>query len=135
MTMDELNKLGELLYGPGEAMQGTEMSVEDAIEFVQERYPSRPFCLVRDWIWIDLELPDRLIQEVQNDQQQPVLLYAHNVVHDYAERFPAPGSYVRTTLLVSFSEGFVFQTRNTVYVLLGTGKRKRAKPDVLRGLF
>ena len=45
--MDELNKLGELLYGPGEAMQGTEMSVEDAIEFVQERYPSRPFCLVR----------------------------------------------------------------------------------------
>jgi hypothetical protein len=61
-------------------------------------------------------------------------LFASGIVHDSRDRF-RPGKGVRTSFLAERHEGPFFITKNTVYVLLGAGRRKRAKFDPLSLLF
>ena len=52
---------------------------------------------------------------------EPMFMYAHCVIHDGHGRFP-PGGWVRSTLCKSFDGVCLFETRNTVYVLMGNGR-------------
>jgi hypothetical protein len=124
--MEALNAVTELLYGDGIPMLGHDVSDEEAIALVHQHFGQRPYCLVRQWIWIDLLMPDALFETLRRDDRQPVMLYAHEVVLDSQARLK-PGDWVRSTPLVAFSNGCCFQTRNTVYVLLGNGVRKSAE--------
>lgn len=134
--MHELDKVAQLLYGPGEVMPGVAMSWEQARERVEARGHSQrmPYCIVSDWVWHDLIVPSLFHERFQIDGQQPVMLYAHNVMFDSAGRFDV-GDWVRTSPLVSFSEGCFFQTRNTLYVLVGDGLRKQTELSTLMSLF
>lgn len=134
--MDALGKISALLYGTGEVMAGIEMSWEQARERVLARDRSlwMQYCIVRDWIWIDLILDEDQVALFHAAGQQPVLLYAHNVLFDSERRFDV-GDWVRTTALVNFSEGCFFQTRNTLYVLVGDGQRKQAEFSTVMSLF
>lgn len=131
--MDKLLAVMTLLDDQGEPMAGIEMSLDEAkarCGFAQ----ALPFarCVVRDWIWIDLVLKEKDRVAVRAAGQEPVMLYG-TVVLDSAGRFD-PGNWVRTTLLVSFSEGCLFRTRNSLYVLVGDGQRKRATLETVMAL-
>lgn len=132
--MDELSAVTDLLYSPGTTMLGHELNEEVAIALVQARFPAMPYCLVRQWIWIDLDVSAAVREELENAGYQPVMLYAHEVVLDSQHRF-APGDWVRSTPLRRFSEGCFFQTRNTVYVLLGHGTRKSGSLSTVVRIF
>lgn len=132
--MEALNAVTELLYGEGIPMLGHDMSDAEAIALVHQRFGQRPYCLVRQWIWIDLLMPDALFETLRRDDRQPVMLYAHEVVLDSQARLK-PGDWVRSTPLVTFSNGCCFQTRNTVYVLLGNGVRKSAELSTVVKVF
>tara|TARA_R100000789_G_scaffold99847_2_gene107681 strand:+ start:1286 stop:1684 length:399 start_codon:yes stop_codon:yes gene_type:complete len=123
--MDQLNAISALLHGPGTPMVGYEKTDEEAIELIHERFSGLPYCLVRHWIWIDLDVPDAIREELIRTQRQPVMLYAHEVVYDSLGRFNR-GDWARSTPLLTFAEECLFQTRNTVYMLLGPGERKHA---------
>lgn len=133
--MDVLEAVTDLLYGPGGVtMLGHEMDDAVAVERTQERFPGKTFCLVRQWIWIDLEMPDAVREELERSGKQPVMLYAHHVVFDSVGRARA-GDWIRSTPLVSFTEGCFFQSANTVYVLLGCGVRKSAMLSTVVRIF
>ena len=123
--MGDLDAITALLYGPGISMVGHEMTNDQAISKVRERFPTRHYCLVRDWIWIDLDMPSEVREHLIDTGRQPIMLYAHNVVFDSLKRFDS-GDWVRSTPLVNLSEGVFFETKNSVYVLIGHGIRKRA---------
>jgi hypothetical protein len=55
----------------------------------------------------------------------PVTLFAHEVVLDSRGRFQQ-GMWVRSNFGRSFTEGYMFETKNTVYLLWGLGQRKEA---------
>lgn len=80
--MDDLKKISHLLYAPGEVMPGIEMSLAEACArgSAAALHDEVPFCVVRDWIWIDLIVPGR-------------------VLYDSANRFQE-GDWVRTTQLI-----------------------------------
>ncbi|MCY1378827.1 hypothetical protein D9M69_664920 [compost metagenome] len=61
---------------------------------------------------------------------QPAVILADNVVFDSRGRFAA-GHWVRSTLLVEYHDGCLFETRNTRYALMGTGRRKTTTPAAL----
>lgn len=131
--MDKLLAVMTLLDDQGEPMAGIEMSLDEAkarAGFAQ----TLPFarCVVRDWIWIDLVLKEKDLVAVRAAGQEPVMLYG-TVMLDSAGRFD-PGNWVRTTLLVSFSEGCLFRTRNSLYVLVGDGQRKSATLETVMAL-
>lgn len=126
--MDDLKKISNLLYAPGEVMPGLEMSLEEACArgAAAALFDAMPFCAVRDWVWIDLIVPESIRETLQASGQQPVMVYAGHVLYDSARRFEA-GDWVRTTQLVEFADECIFKTRNTRYVLVGPGVRKSAE--------
>lgn len=128
--MDDLQAVSDLLYGPGEAMTGSTMTDEQALAFARERYVFSEFCLVRQWLWIDLDVTEAQRVDLEKTQRQPVILYAHGVVYDSARRWDV-GDVVRTSPLSLFEEGFLFRTLNSTYLLLGDGQRKRASLETV----
>lgn len=132
--MEDLSAVTDLLYSPGTTMLGHDLREDDAAAWVRQRFPAMPYCLVRQWIWIDLDASAAVREELEKAGYLPVMLYAHEVVVDSQHRFE-PGDWVRSTPLRMFSEGCFFQTRNTVYVLLGHGTRKSASLSTVVKIF
>lgn len=132
--MDELNAITELLYSPGEPMSGSPMTDEQALAYAREHCWRTEFCLVRQWLWIDLDVAEAQRIELAKTQRQPALIYAHSVIYDSARRWDV-GDFVRTSPLHRFDEGFLFKTLNSTYVLLGDGQRKRAALETVGRIF
>tara|TARA_B100001059_G_scaffold203858_1_gene212786 strand:- start:612 stop:1019 length:408 start_codon:yes stop_codon:yes gene_type:complete len=130
MNLELVERISALLHGPGEPMVGSTMTNNEALEYAHATSSGAPFCLVRDWIWIDLDGPESQHDYLAQLQLQPVILFAHTVVYDSSRRWDV-GDFVRTTPLHAFTDGFVFRTLNTNYVLLGDGLRKLAHPETI----
>lgn len=133
--MSGLDKISEMLYGPGEVMSGLNMTWQQARAHVESTYPRLqvPYCVVRDWIWIDLILSGHELELLKSAGQQPAILYSHNILFDISRRFDV-GDWVRTTPLVDFSDGCFFRTRHSLYVLVGNGRRKKAELSTVMSL-
>ncbi|WP_417539904.1 DUF6957 family protein, partial [Marinobacter sp.] len=64
-------------------------------------------------------------KDFERQELKPVIVYAHEIMFDSTQRF-APGNWVRTTPLLNFTPPCIFETTNTVYILVGEGRRKTA---------
>jgi hypothetical protein len=118
--MVTLEEISRLLYGAGEEMpcwQGTqdELIALSAISF----------CVVKQWILIDLTVNRDEKEKLTGLGLLPATLFAHEIVLDSKGRFQA-GMWVRSNFGVSFTEGCMFETKSTVYLLWGSGLRKEA---------
>jgi len=122
VTLDEIS---QLLYGAGDVTPGWDGSQEDLISLTATKFPAKAFCIVRQWILIDLTVSPDEKEELAKLGLLPATLFAHEVVLDSAARFQA-GMWVRSNFGKSFTEGCMFETKNTVYLLLAAGQRKEA---------
>ncbi|ERV37567.1 hypothetical protein Q069_00066 [Pseudomonas aeruginosa BL15] len=123
--MEKLKLLAEMLRGPALAMEGLDASPEEAASQVAERFPGKPYCVVQDWVLFDLEMPDLVRDGMAGMGQKPMMLVFLDMVHDALGRYPN-GGWARTAPLQSFVEERFFETKDSVYVLLGPGQRRRA---------
>ncbi len=110
------------LYGVGEVAKGWAGERANLIEAAQERFPEKAFCLVKRWIIV--EIPSNEVEPLRRGIA-PMLVLAHEVIYDSRGRF-LPGSWVRSTYAVSHECPWMFETRNTIYLLIGDGYRKQA---------
>jgi hypothetical protein len=124
----------ELLSGPGEPRKGSMDSDEILIGLVQALYPGKPYCLVDDWTIFKVGVTEDEFVKIQAGGQMPLIVFAHNVRFDSQRRFDV-GDWVRSTLAMSFDDGFLFETRNTVYVLVGAGHEKSASLEEVLSIF
>lgn len=115
-------------------MSGSPMADDEALKFMQNKHLHIEFCLVRDWAWIDLEVTPAQLAELEKTRRKPAIILAHNVIYDSARRWDV-GDFVRTSPLHDFRDGFLFQTLNSVYLLLGEGVRKRATVETVGRIF
>lgn len=115
----------ELLSGLGEPRQGSTDSYEILTGLVQARYPRKPYCLIEGWTIFRVDVTEDELKKIHDEGQLPLIVFAQNVVFDSERRFDV-GDWVRSTFAVSFKEGFLFETRNTVYLLMGPGHEKVA---------
>lgn len=122
VTLDEIS---QLFYGAGDETPGWEGSQEDLIALAEESFPSKAFCVVRQWILIDLTVTADEKEKLTNLGLLSMMLFAHEVILDSKGRFQ-PGMWVRSNFGLSFTEGSMFETKNTVYLLWGSGLRKEA---------
>ncbi|WP_433885399.1 DUF6957 family protein [Pseudomonas vranovensis] len=118
------------LYGAGDLVEGWDGDAADIVHRAQQRFPGKPFCLVRRWILIDAVAN---AGELSPAEVPPMVIFAHEVVQDSRRRFD-PGHWVRTTYAVSQPELCMFETRSTVYLLLGAGYKKEATLDTVFSL-
>lgn len=132
--MHGLNEALDFLSCDGKPMPGAEVSQEEAVRIVRERYPYAEYCLVSKWRWIDLDVTPKQRDELARTNRQPVVIYADTVIYDSLRRWDV-GDFVRTSYLHKFQEGFIFQTLNTIYILMGGGIRTRASLETLGRIF
>jgi len=134
MADANIEKISDFLSSEGEAIPSACDDEVAGIALAQKLYPGKPYCSVRQWVLVDLDISDDKKALVAEQGFRPILLYAHAVVNDSACRF-SPGDWVRSTLLVDLKSNCLFETRNSVYILLGAGSRKTAEPAVVTGIF
>ncbi|MBU0811888.1 hypothetical protein SAMN05216370_3130 [Pseudomonas peli] len=134
MADANIEKISDFLSSEGEAIPSACDDEVAGIALAQKLYPGKPYCSVRQWVLVDLDISDDKKALVAEQGFRPILLYAHAVVNDSACRF-SPGDWVRSTLLVDLKSNCLFETRNSVYILLGAGSRKTVEPAVVTGIF
>lgn len=122
-----------LLSGTRTRLQGLGSHTE-ARELVAKRFPRKTYCLVEDWTVFRLDVTEAELAKIQAAGQQPLILFAHSVVEDSEVRF-LPGQWVRSTMCSNFEDGVLFQTRNTVYVLIGDGHEQIASLQAVFSFF
>lgn len=115
-------------------MPGSEMTDEQAMAYAQKTFPRGDYCLVREWIWINLDVSDQQRAELAKTKRLPVIIYANGVVFDSNRRWDV-GDFVRTSPLHAFEKGFHFKTLNSTYLLLGAGVRKLANAESVAHIF
>jgi hypothetical protein len=123
--MVTLEEISRLLYGAGEEMPGWQGTHDELIALSAKAFPGKAFCVVRQWILIDLTVNSNEKEKLSGLGLLPATLFAHEIVLDSKGRFQ-PSMWVRSNFGVSFTEGCMFETNNTVYLLLGAGQRKEA---------
>jgi hypothetical protein len=123
-----------LLGGSEVPLVGSEISLEDAMAAARKRYKWMPLCAVEEWTILDAIVTDAERAKVAAAGCLPMFMFAHKVVDDEQRRFE-PGHWVRSSMGTAFNDGFLFETRNTVYVLLGPGNRKSATTKEIFSLF
>lgn len=123
--MVTLEEISRLLYGAGEEMPGWQGTQDELIALAAKAFPGKAFCVVRQWILIDLTVNSDEKEKLSGLGLLPATLFAHEIVLDSKGRFQA-GMWVRSNFGVSFSEGCMFETKSTVYLLWGLGLRKEA---------
>ena len=104
---------------------GTSLSRAEIEAMVAERFPRKAYCLVEDWLLFHVDEPPLSLERVRASGLEPMFMYAHCVIYDEQGRFP-PGGWVRSTLCKTFDGVCMFETRNTVYVLMGQGREMTA---------
>jgi hypothetical protein len=118
------SELVELLHGGGKPMSGFGKDIWEAEVEAVLNFPNKPYCIVRDWRIIELDVDENYRDSLVNDGLAPYVLYAAEVVlHSSGKR--RKGEWVRSTFQRSFTHGYLFESTNTVYVLLGRGLRKK----------
>ncbi|MCF5142156.1 hypothetical protein GIW41_06830 [Pseudomonas sp. PA-6-1D] len=123
-----------LLGDPGIKLVGFELTLDEALEAARKHYKYLPLCAVEEWTILDAIVTDAERTKVAAAGCQPMFMFAHKVVDDEQRRFE-PGHWVRSSMGTALNDGFLFETRNTVYVLLGPGNRKSATIKEIFSLF
>lgn len=91
------------------------------------------YCVVRDWIIIDVEVPTDYRITLTEEGLEPNVLYAGNVVVHSGGTW-GQGGFVRTTFSTSMPQGHMFRTRDMTFVLMGQGCRKTASLEVVMAI-
>lgn len=134
LIMANLQQADDLIYGEGTPMPGVEVHQNEAVQIMRKHFPYFEYCLVRDWIWIDLDLTPEQSAAFARNQRKPSLIFAHTVIYDSSRRFDV-GDFVRTSPLYKWEEDFIFATLNSAYLLMGDGVRKRASLETVASFF
>ena len=99
--------------------------IEDVIKQVKQINPNKKFRVVSGWEWWSIQFSNHTlaVKHLENESKQPSLIYSSNLLIDSSGEF-SPGLCLRSTFLVKFYDGCIFETGNTFYILVGQGKRK-----------
>jgi hypothetical protein len=122
--MVTLEEISQLLYGAGKEAPGWQGTQDELIALAANAFPGKAFCVVKQWILIDLTVNPAEKEKLSRLGLLPATLFAHEIVLDSKGRFQ-PTMWVRSNFGVS-SSPYMFETKKTVYLLLGQGLRKEA---------
>lgn len=117
-----LPRIAEMLCLDGQRVSGASMASEAVIE-QKLRLTDKPYCVVVAWILIDVEGVDPLI--IQGTHLIPTVLYAHHVLSHSSGQL-CEGDSVMTGYATYMDPAGIFETVDTVYILLSHGFRKSA---------
>lgn len=124
----------DLLLGGSEIREGSSASVEEIVATLALRAPPKAYCLVEEWTIFRADLTPAELTRVHAAYHLPLILFAHKVVVDSRARFQS-GDWVRSSMCTAFEDGVMFETKNTIYVLMGAGHEQTANLKTIFSFF
>jgi hypothetical protein len=121
------------MIGPSEVMCGAQLKLQEAIAVTEERFPGISFCILDEWVWVDFDAPDLVIDELATQGKKPTMLLAFRVLFDSTTN--SNSHWFRSTPLMHFSDSMFFQTESKLYVLLGNGRKTSMPLSTLVRMF
>ncbi|WP_415914960.1 DUF6957 family protein [Pseudomonas lundensis] len=94
----------------------------------------KPYCLVEQWTIFRANLTPDELERVYAANHLPLFLFAHKVLEDSRGRFQ-PGDWVRSSMSVTFEDNVMFETKKSVYVLIGPGHEQTASLKTIFSFF
>lgn len=95
---------------------GLQCSDEDAINYASHQHFHKPHCIVRGWQIVEVVNSPWIVES----GLQPYVIYIRNVIFDTKKRYQG-ACFIRTSPLVTMLSDFIFESNNTIYILLGSG--------------
>lgn len=119
-----LEQFSQLLNEQGEYCDFgcAEEKVDEMVVRAKELFPNKPCCIVGRWCWANVEVDPKHEIEIKEAGLKPCFIYANRVISDDKKRW-AENTCIRTTLLQEFHPPCIFSSKNTNYILCGTGVR------------
>nr|WP_189658239.1 hypothetical protein [Pseudomonas kurunegalensis] len=115
-------------------MDGIDFSCEEAIATAEKRWPLKGYCVVEDWTIFRAQLSAEELTRVSGAGHLPLFAFAHKVVEDSKCRFQS-GDWVRSSMCISYGGDGFFETKNTVYILMGAGHEQSASLKTIFSFF
>lgn len=128
----ETGLVEDVLYGPAQMLGGSRLGDDELIQLAREEFVGRPFCIVRNWMIIDLMLPGEQENEIGKQGLQPSVLYVHHAVFDSEARITNGDSFI-TSYQKDF-HGCFFESKDKLYILAGRGARKHVSVPAISAL-
>ena len=100
--MVTLNEISQLLYGTGDESPGWQDSKEELISLAAKAFPGKAFCVVKQWILIDLTVTPVEKEKLTSLGLLPMTLFAHEIVLD-SEGFSEVTAYPHARLKTTFT--------------------------------
>lgn len=131
------NRIKELTATGTIPMAGSSMTSSHIIDHLYAKFRSipysefnqKPLSVLSDWVWFDIDIESKAsLEEMAGQNRKPSIIFSHRLVFDSHSRW-SQGAWVLTSPLSEFHEGYIFETTNSVYALLGDGLRKKITPD------
>lgn len=128
----ETELVQDLIYGPGRILGGSRLGDDELIRLAREEFEGQPFCIVRNWMMLDLLLSEAQEREVRKQGLQPTVLFINHAVFDSEARVPTGDGFI-TGYQKDF-HGCFFESKDKLYILAGRGARKHASLPALEAL-
>lgn len=132
MVVSDTELLGELLFGSARVLGGSSLEDDELIELAIVTFTEKPFCIVRQWLLLDVMLPEFQDQELKAQGLKATVLYAQAVVFDSNNK-QQPGDSVLSDFQSDF-ESCIFESRDVLYILAGRGARKHVSAPAVEAL-
>lgn len=124
----------ELLNDDHTPVKGVSISVDEARALVSERFPRKAYCIVEQWTLFQADVSLDDLATIHDAGNLPLVVFAHRVIEDSRGRFQ-PGDWVRSSMCTSFDGSVLTETKNTVYALVGPGRRQIASLKTIFSFF
>ncbi len=124
--------ISDLLFGSGRLTPGSNLADRDLIKIALEEFQDQAFCIVRDWMLIDLLLPDDDERLIRSRGLKPTLVFATSKVFEHGDQ-NTNTQFLMSGFMLSH-DGCFFQTEETLYILAGRGSRKTASKPAAQAL-
>ncbi|MFY0677867.1 MAG: hypothetical protein JXR18_11340 [Neptuniibacter sp.] len=126
----------EEFLDPGEVFDAGYMNSEPGtlLDIATSISSSKPIRIVDEWTWLDIEYESEVMKMIENEGLQPVMLFALSIVYDSTQP-DSVGNWVRTSMLKKFHAPGIFETRNRLYVMINSGRRKGVPPSYIDAIF
>lgn len=132
MSVSDVELLGELFFGSAQVLGGSKLDDDEVIRLSINTFEKKHFCIVRQWMLLDVMLPELHEKKVKAQGLEPTIVYAQTVVFDSQNKHQAGGG-VLSDFQRDF-DGCVFESTDTIFILAGRGARKHVGVPVVLAL-
>jgi len=127
----QLQKIAEAIEKVGDPIDGgCALSEVPEMIITAKKIATKPYCVVSEWqIW-NIPYGKAALAELKSHGLKPAVLYASKVIDDEQRRW-GPTSKVRTSMLVKMHEKCIFESSNSMYILVDSGLQKTVNQAVV----